>query len=110
MALQIEITGPVITPAGEQYHNKMVNAEFQLKCWKEGDDIQTAAPVIDKKFPYSQKTVVEGKTVNDLASRVEEKVAKQIKQEISSYEYAKIIEAKARVTKMADNIKAMVEG
>lgn len=111
MALQIQITGPVIMPAGEQHHNKMVNAEFQLKCWKEGDDPETATPVIDKKFSGQQKTQTDdGKTVDELAFRVEEKIAKQIKQLINAYEYAKNIEAKPRVTKMAVNIKAMVEG
>lgn len=109
MALQIEVTGPVITSAGEQYYNKLVNAEFHLKCWKEGDP-KTATPVIDRKFPHQQKTVVEGKTTDELAARVEKAAAEQIQAVIDTYKYAKGIETKLRVTQMAANIQGVLKG
>ena len=115
MKLQIEITGPVITPAGEMYKNKLVNAEFTLKCWPEGADKKTIEPVIkDRKFSCKQKTVIDGKVLADLpetiTGRAEKEISNKIKEIISAYEYAKEIEAEPKITKMASDIKGLLNG
>lgn len=114
MALQIEVTGPVITSAGEMYRNGLVNSEFTLKCWNEGDDPKTDTPVIDRKFSYQQKTEkgVSGKTTDELAKRVEDQATADMKKAIADYEnnYEKILEADSRVQQMASNIQGAING
>ncbi len=56
MALQVEVSGPVITSAGDAYKNKLVISEFNLKCWEAGVDVKTDIPVINQPFKYQQKT------------------------------------------------------
>lgn len=110
MALQIKVTGPIITSAGEQYRNKLVNAEFILECWLDGVDIETTEPVISIKLSYRQKTQVESTTIDDLATRVEINVVKDMQKIINNYNYCRNIEAIERVTQMASNIQGALNG
>ena len=114
MALQLEVSGPVITSAGERYKNKLVNAEFTLKCWPEGADTKTAEPVIDKKFTCRQKTEIDGKTLDELPGTVTEENEKQIAREmnevISAYDYAKQVEGETLITGMASKIQETLNG
>ena len=118
MPLQIEITGPVITNAGEQFHNKLVLSEFTLNIWPEGVDKKTTEPVIkDKKFRYQQKTEVVGKATDELAKRVEDlavvdiqKVIDEHKAEVAGETYTQVFEKDARITQMAPNIQEVLNG
>ena len=114
MALQTEITGPVITSAGKQYHNKMVNAEFHLKCWPEGVDTKTAEPVIERKFKCQQKTVIDDKALDQLTATAteanEKKVAAEMNEVINAYNYAKQVEEETLITNMASNIREVING
>lgn len=110
MALQIEVIGPAITSAGKRHHNKIVNAEFTLKCWLEGVDIKTVEPVINQNFSYQQKTQVENATIDELATRVEVCVIKDMQELIKDYNYCRNVEAKIRVTQMASNIQGALNG
>lgn len=114
MALQTEVTGPVITSAGVQYRNKLVNAEFTLKCWPEGVDTKTAEPVINKKFNCQQKTVIDDKALSELPASVteasEKQMAKEMNEVISDYNYAKQVEIEAKITSMASNIQEVING
>ena len=114
MALQTEVTGPVITSAGERYRDKLVNAEFTLKCWPEGVDKEATEPVIVKNFKCQQKTVIDDKTLDQLPNSVTEENEKQVAAEmnkiINAYEYAKQVEVEPKITGMASKIQGMLNG
>jgi len=117
MTLQIEITGPVITNAGEQFHNKLVFSEFTLELWPEGVDKKIVEPVKIQKFKYQQKTEVTGKTTDELAKRVEEAAKVDIQNAIDDYKtevagetYNQVFEKDARITQMAPNIQEVLNG
>lgn len=110
MVLQIEVTGPVLTYAGEQFHDKLVNVKYHLKCWKEGDNPEADTPVIDKDFSGQCKTQVEGKTLDELVTRVEQTAIKLMQAEINIYNKLQNIVIKPRVAQSVTNIQNGLEG
>lgn len=114
MGLQVEVSGPVITSAGERYKNKLVNAEFHLKCWPEGADTKTTEPVIDQKFSCQQKTEIDDKVLEQLPDSVTEDNEKQIAREMNkviiAYNYARQVEDETKITGMASKIKGVLNG
>jgi hypothetical protein len=106
--MQIEVTGPVVTSAGENYHNKMVISTFTLKCWEDGVDKKVVPPVINQEFSYQQKTEAEDKTTDELAKRVEEKAKIDMQKTLDGHgkdTYEESFGKDARVIQMASNIQ-----
>jgi len=110
MALQIQITGPILTDAGEQFGGTLVNVEYILKCWKAGDNPAIAVPVIDKKFSGKCKTQVEGVTLDELVIRVEQEAIRQMQPVIDSYNRLQSIAAIPRIAQSAANIQTGLKG
>jgi len=117
MGLQIEVTGPVLEYAGEQYHDKLVNVKYYLKFSKQGDNPEVDTRVIGdtedgKGMPFSGqcKTEVEGKTLDELVTRVEQVAIKLMQTEINIYNKLQNVAIKPRVIQSPTNIQNGLEG
>lgn len=117
MALQIKVVGPELAYAGDKFKDELLVVRYYLKCWEVGDNPETDVPIIGntpdgKGMPFNGqcKTVVEGKTLDDLVSRVEQVAVKQMQKVINIHNKLEVIVEKQRVIDSSVNIQNALEG